>query len=381
VSIGVYVTDTTGQAFWAGLVAAATFVPTAFLGPVGGALADRYERKKLLLASTTGSTLFAAILCVLFIAGDPAPALVTLIVFFAGCSWAIGFPAYQTILPELVPRDELAGAMGLSSAQWNLGRVIGPAIAGVVLTNFGVAWALGINTLSFLAPLIVVAGLTLPRPERHDGSSLLHSMREGWRYATSEPGLRVILVGFCGALIFVAPFIALVPAVAVKVFDAPERGTSLLITAQGVGAVAMGIAIGGLGNRFGLRRVFTGCLALLVPAVVAYAYAPTLVWAAAGIAVVGFLYLGVISSVMTMAQLRSPDRLRGRVLSINNVALGLLYPLSATVQGRIADNVGLRATAGGAALTLGVGLLLARLLRHGATAVLDDPAGDVTTAG
>lgn len=380
VAVGVYVTETTGKALWAGLVAAAAFVPTGLLGPVGGALADRFDRRRLLIASTTGSTVLAGTLCALFVRGDPSPAAVTLIVLLAGCAWALGFPSYQALLPNLVPREEITGAMGLSSAQWNLGRVIGPAIAGLVLTNFGVPWALAINTLSFLAPLIVIATLTLPVPEPHDGTSLLRSMQEGWRYATGEPGLRVMLVRFCGALVCIAPFIALVPAMAVKVFDAPERGTSMLITAQGVGAVAMGVAIGGLGERYGLRRVFTGCLTLVCPAVVLYASAPTLWLAALGIAVVGFLYLGIVSSAMTLAQLRTPDRLRGRVLSINNVALGLLYPIGATVQGRVADSIGLRATAAGAALLLAGVLLVARFVRSNATAVLDEPAAAIAAA-
>ena len=379
VAVGVYVTETTGQALWAGLVAAAAFVPTGLLGPVGGALADRFDRRRLLLASTTGSTVIAGTLCLLFVRGDPSPAAVTLLVLLAGCSWALGFPSYQAMLPNLVPREEITGAMGLSSAQWNLGRVIGPAIAGLVLTNFGVSWALAVNTLSFLAPLVVIATLRLPAPEPHDGTSLLRSMREGWRYATREPGLRVMLLAFCGALVCVAPFIALVPAVAVKVFDAPERGTALLITAQGVGAVAMGLAIGGLGERYGLRRVFTGCLVLVCPAVIAYAFAPTLWLAALGIGVVGFLYLGIVSSAMTLAQLRTPDRLRGRVLSVNNVALGLLYPIGSTIQGRVADSIGLRATAAGAAALLGVALVAVRLVRSGVADVLDEPA--VAVAG
>ncbi|MEN9595034.1 MAG: hypothetical protein RLY23_1517, partial [Actinomycetota bacterium] len=157
VGVGILVTETTGQATWTGVVAAAGFVPAAVLGPVGGALADRLERKKLLMITTTIQTLLAALLTTLAATGAPSPLVVTLIVFASGCASAIGFPTYQSVLPDLVPPEDLVGAIALSSAQWNLGRVIGPALAGIVIGFGGYAWAFSINTISFAAVFVAIA--------------------------------------------------------------------------------------------------------------------------------------------------------------------------------------------------------------------------------
>jgi MFS family permease len=373
VGVGILVTTTTNRAGWTGLVAAAAFVPSAFLGPVGGALADRLPRRRVLLTTTTVQTVLAATLTLLAATDTAQPGVVALIVFAAGCAMALGFPAYMALLPDLVPRDDLPGAMALSSAQWNLGRVIGPALAGVVIGFGGYEWAFGINALSFLAVIAVVVSLRLPPPVPVQEASILASIRAGARFASKDPGLRAVIAYMALNSFLAAPFIALVPAVALKVFDNGDFGTALLVTAQGIGAVAMGLSLGPLFARFGGRRVLLGVLFGLPIALVAYAAAPNLAVGVVTIFVVGFLYLGALSSFTTIAQLRAPTELRGRVLSLLMVLLGTLYPLGSVVQGAIADRVGLRATTAAAGLVMGAALLAARLLRPEVTRALDEP--------
>jgi MFS family permease len=375
VGVGILVTTTTNRAGWTGLVAAAAFVPSAFLGPVGGALADRLPRRRVLLTTTAVQTVLAATLTLLAATDTAQPGVVALIVFAAGCAMALGFPAYMALLPDLVPRDDLPGAMALSSAQWNLGRVIGPALAGVVIGLGGYEWAFGINALSFLAVIAVVVSLRLPPPVPVQEASIFASIRAGARFARTDPGLRVVIAYMALNSFLAAPFIALVPAVALKVFDNGDFGTSLLVTAQGIGAVAMGLSLGPLFARFGGRRVLLGVLFGLPIALVAYAAAPTLAVGVVTIFVVGFLYLGALSSFTTIAQLRAPAELRGRVLSLLMVLLGTLYPLGSVVQGAVADRVGLRVTTAAAGLIMGAALLAARLLRPEVTRALDEPVG------
>lgn len=374
VSVGAYVTAATDSALWAGLVAAAAFLPTGLLGPVGGAMADRYDRRHILLCTNALNLAVAATLTVLFVGGEPSPGLVTSLVLVAGLSFALGFPSYQALLPDLVPREDLMGAIGLSSSQWNLGRVIGPALAGLVLTTGGVAWALGVNTVTFLAPMAVLLWLKLPKRLPHDGVALLRAIGDGARFAWREPGIRVALQLMFVNTLLIAPFIGLVPAMATKEFGLPDRGTAILVTAQGVGAVLAGLAVGPLGARYGVRRVLLGSLAGLPACTLLYAVAPTLALSALAIVALGGFYLAALSSFMTIAQLRAPDNLRGRVLSLNSVLLGLLYPLGLLVQGFLADQIGLRPTLAGAALLLAGVLLLGRVLRPDATRALDDDA-------
>src|SRR5581483_7979137 len=260
VAVGILVTTSTGQAGWAGLVAAAGFVPQAVVGPFGGALADRLPRRRLLLTTTTIQTVLAGTLCLLAAIDEASPGRVTLIVLAAGCAQAAGFPSYQAILPDLVPRDELPAAVALGSAQWNLGRVIGPALAGIVIGLGGFEWAFAINTVSFLAVIAAIAPLQLPPPPHASGESIPRAIRNGARFALTEPGIRSVIGYLAMNSLLAAPFIALVPAFALEVFHSGESGTAMLVTAQGLGAVTMALLLGNAIARFGHRRLLRGVL-------------------------------------------------------------------------------------------------------------------------
>ena len=131
----------TGQPAWTGLVAAAGSLPIGLLAPIGGALADRFDRRRWLIATTLAEMSFATMLAVLAAVGVDRPAVLVLFSFLGGASGAIGFPAYQAMVPDLVPADDLLGAVSLSSAQFNLGRVVGPALAGLALLSHDYRWS------------------------------------------------------------------------------------------------------------------------------------------------------------------------------------------------------------------------------------------------
>jgi MFS family permease len=373
VAVGILVTKATGQVSWTGLVAAAGFVPMALLGPVGGALADRVPRRPLLITMSTVQATFAGVLTLLAAIGAAEPWAVTLIVFISGCAGALAFPAYQSLMPDLVPRDELASAVALGAAQWNLGRVIGPLLAGVVIAFGGFEMAFAVNTVSFLAVIAAIAPLRLPPPTPKEGESIASAIRDGARFSVREPGIRAVMTYLALNSLLAAPFIALVPAVAFKLFDDGSSGTAALVTAQGAGAVLMAVSLGGLSYRFGHRRVLLSAVGVLPVTLILYALAPSLPLAVVAIFFVGAAYLGCLSSFTTVAQLRAPDALRGRVMSALMVLLGILYPLGSIIQGTLADEIGLRATTTGAAVLLGVALLVIRVARPDFDAEVRDP--------
>ena len=176
--------------------------------------------------------------------------------------------------------------------------------------------------------VFVLTTIRIPPPTPPpEGETLWRSMAVGARFVRADRGLRVSVAAMCINTLLAAPFIALVPAMAEKVFDAGPRGTSILVTAQGIGAVSMGIALGALTTAFGIRRVVSAMLVLLPPSLVVYAYAPALPFSALALLFVGAFYLGALSSFFTISQLRAPANLRGRVLAVNNIILGSLYPL------------------------------------------------------
>jgi len=345
VAVGALVTEATGKSTWTGIVAAAAFIPIGIFAPVGGALADRVDRRRYFIGTTIGETLFAALLAIAVATGNAEPWLVTVIVFCGGVLTALGFPAYQAIIPELVPKEELLAAMSLGSAQFNMGRVVGPALAGVAILAGSYSLVFALNAASFGAVIIaLLLSRFAERPHEPEKTKLRSQIVAGFRGAMAEPGCRlaIILIGITALLI--SPFIALIPAVAINVLHKGARGTSVLVTAQGIGAVAGALALTPLANRFGRRQVMVADLALVLPAtIVLYAAAPTLWTAAAALVAVGAAYIGVLSGLMTVVQLRAPDYLRARILSLYMVALGVVYPIGAVIQGKLGDEFGLEA--------------------------------------
>jgi MFS family permease len=382
VAIGVYVTQATGQAAWTGTVAALTYAPTVLLGPFGGALADRFDRRRFLVAVTLFQALLAGTLTLLAAGDRLSVGAVATIVLLAGCAFAVAMPAVQAMTPDLVGPEDLLGAMSLGAAQFNLGRVVGPALAGLVIAAGGLAWAFGLNTVSFGAVLVALAMVRIPplAPRAPGRTRVLRTIADGVVAARRDPGIRTALLLLLATTFLVSPFIGLVPAVAIKVFGRGATGTSALVTAQGVGAVCSALAAGPLAGMLGRRRLLVAALLLVGPVAAAYGLAPAFPLAVAGIAVLGFVYLAVLSGTSTVCQVRAPRELRARMASLFMLGVGGGHALGLVVQGWLGDRVGLPAvTATTGLLLLGI-VLAVRLLRPDLLAAMDDPAAEPAAA-
>jgi MFS family permease len=374
VAVGSLVASSTGEAGWTGFVTAAGFLPMGLLGPVGGAFADRFDRRMMLIVMTAAQMAAAVGLTVLAATGNATPPAVALLVFIAGCVAGIGFPAYAAMLPDLVPAEDLLAAMTLSQAQWNLGRVVGPLLAGLAVSLGSYTTAFALNAASFAAMLVALRLLHLEsRARQPDDADLLTRIVVGARGAWAEPGVRsaIIMISVIG--LTASPFIALIPAMAEVRFDGNTTLTSWFITAQGVGAVLAAFVLPVMADRFGRYRMLLLSLVLLPGALVLYGAAPTPAWAIAALVLVGFTYMCVFSGVGTVAQLRAPAELRGRVLSFYFLALGTLYPIGTMIQGPIADRIGLGTMTALSGVALLGALVLIRLLLPERVTALDDP--------
>lgn len=363
-AIAVLVTAETHQALWTGLIAAAGFVPSGLLSPLGGVWADRVDRRYWLLATTVGETLFAGALVPLALTGSLTPWVAVAMVLGGQSCAALGFPAYSAMLPDLVGEEDLLAAVSLSSAQFNLGRIIGPALGGVALLAGSYALAFGANAVSFVAVMAALLLVRLPRrsPRPVDSPrSVRRELAEALVVVRRDPGCRAAVGLIAVVALLASPFIALVPAVALLHFHRGAGGASVLVTAQGVGAVAGAVLLVPVARRIGRRSEVLAALVLLPLVLAAYYLAPTLGLAAVGLVVVGGVYMAVLSGLNTTVQLRAPREARARVLGLYMVALGTLYPIGALVQGALADAIGIRVTAiGAAALLFGVLTYLVR---------------------
>ena len=358
-ALSYYVADTS-KASWSGIVAAAGFLPTALLSPFAGAWADRFNRRTIMICTNSASVVIAAAVALLVASDHATPALLALFSLAGGCTNAIGFPAFQATLPDLVPAKDLAAAIGLSSTQWNLGRIVGPSLAGLAIWLGGVPAALWSNAVSFVGVIIAVSIARIPRSPRTK-RPIVQAIRDGVAFATGNQAVRSMLPLMVAVTLITAPFIGFIAQMATKVFNTEQGGTSLLVTAQGVGAVIAGAAMGALTTRFGLRRTMVGAVSLLAPALIVYGSAPNIVVAAIALAVTGGAYMAALSSFSTVTQRTAPAELRGRAMAVNNFVLGSAYPLGLFIQGPLADHSSLRTVTVGSGIVFTLVVLVGRL--------------------
>jgi MFS family permease len=355
VAVGALVISDTGSATWAVLVAAGAFLPIGLLSPIGGALADRLPRRPVLAIGNLAAAATAALIAILVAGGHDNPGALVALVTLQGSASALIGPFQQAILPDLVPKEEFLAATSLNSAEWNLGRIVGPALAGVTVAAFGYPVAFVANAASFLA--VVVALLFVKfSPASGTRTSLRSSLREGFTAARQEPSCWAAIVTIAVVALLASPFIALVPVMAHHLTDGGARAvaqtTALLTTAQGAGAVLGALCLAPLAGHLGRGRLLGWNLAVLPAALVAYGAAQNRWQGVILLFVVGLVYLGVLSGLTTLVQLRAPAAYRGRVLSFFLVALGVAYPIGSLVQGPVIDWIGLGWTTAGTAALL-----------------------------
>ena len=357
VAVGALVISETGKATWAVLVAAGAFLPIGLVSPVGGALADRLPRRPVLALGNLAAAAAALGLAALVAAGQDHPGALVGLVTLQGTASALIGPFQQAILPDLVPPREFLAAVSLNSAQFNLGRIAGPVLAGATVAAYGYPVALVANAASFLA---VVGALGFVRLGRPSGApaGLVTSLRSGFAVARQETSCWSAITAITVVAFLASPFIALVPVMAEHLTRGGARAvaqtTALLTTAQGAGAVTGALCLAPLAARLGRGRVLGWSLALLPVLLAAYGASRTRWQGAATLFAVGLVYIGVLSGLSTLVQLHAPQDYRGRVLSFFLVALGVAYPVGALAQGPVIDRIGLGWTTAAAAGLLGL---------------------------
>jgi MFS family permease len=363
-ALGVYVTEVTGRAEWTGGIAALTYLPSFLLSPLAGALADRFDRRRWLMVCMGLQALLAGILTALAFSGRLSVPVVAIISFLNGCITSLAAPVYSALIAGLVPREHLHSALSLDSAQFNLGRIFGPALAAGVLAVGGIVWALLFNTLSFLAVLIALAWVrSVAHAASASAEGLWASIVHGVRVARGDAGIRLGLLGTLVVAALIAPFIGLVPVFAIQIFQGDATATSMLVTVQGAGAISAALIVGWLVERLGRRRLLEGALLLLGPVAAAYWLSPSLHFAAVAMFCLGSVYLVVLTGLSTVCKARAPKELLARVSSLFGTVLNIGYSAGIWLQGALADQVGLRLVTACAALLLLALVLALRALR------------------
>ncbi|MDO8478456.1 MAG: MFS transporter [Candidatus Rokubacteria bacterium] len=338
------VLELTGSPFKLGVISALQFGPMLFFSLLAGALADRVRKRRLLLLTQGALMLQALALAALDWTGQIQFWHVAVLAAFYGVANTLDLPARQSFVGELVGKGDLMNAIALNATVFNGARVVGPAVAGLLIARYGVAPAFLLNGLSFLGVLVALAAIRnegAPRPRA--AATLGQEILQGVRYAAATPLIGLILGLLLVVSLFVLNFNVLVPLVARDVLHEGARGFGLLMASLGLGAVAGALVLAAM-TRARPPLVLIVAAALVTAAGLLGLGAVRHFWvAAAALAVMGFAQIFFMASCNTTVQVTAPDHLRGRVMSLYAMVFVGVHPFGALLAGGMAEKWGVGA--------------------------------------
>jgi MFS family permease len=327
------------------LVQTAALLPLMLLALPAGVLADVFDRRWLLFTVQMYVLVVAGSLAVLTAAGLVTPVLMLVFTFLLGIGAAVQLPTWQTVLPDLVPRNQLGAATRLEMVGVNVGRSVGPAIAGVVIAVSGVATVFALNALSVI--FLAVALLRWRRPATVSPTGrerFASALRAGGRYVWHEPVVRRILLR---TVLFIAPgavLWALLPLIARQVLGLEAGAYGALFGALGVGAIVAALVMGRVRDHLSTNRLLAAAGVVFAAVLVAIVLVPNFVVGMILLVFAGMTWTAVISTLNAELQIFLPVWVRGRALAMYLVTFSGTQALASVVWGQVTDRVGVRTT-------------------------------------
>ncbi len=332
----------TNSPFMLGLVNFVANLPMLLLSLVGGVLADRTSRRQVLLITQITMMALVFTMAVLTFFNIINIWLVLLLAFSIGIVQAFNSPAFQSIMLDLVGKDDLMNAIALNSVQFNLTRIIGPSIAGVLISAIGVAACFFTNTLSYLAVIGALVLVKLPKVEpKANHRSILQEIQESLGYLKQHRELAALLGLSAAFSIFALPYMTLMPVFVTRVFHSGPEGYGLLLTAVGVGALIGSLIVASASNRMERRAPFMlGGTAVVIVGLVGFGLSSVLWVSMAILAVCGGAMVISNATLNSIVQANSPDELRGRIISIMMLCSMGMMPVGNLISGILAELMG-----------------------------------------
>jgi MFS family permease len=328
------------SAFYLGLDSFAGEVPILLFTLIGGVVADRRDRRHMMLISNVIQMTVAIVLATLVYTGAIQIWMVVTLSFISGCGQAFGGPAYQSLIPTLVGKDHLPNAVALNSIQFNLARVIGPIVAGVALASFGMVACFGLNGISFLFVIAAILSLRDVHVPPTATGSMVDQMKGGLRYVRDSRNLKAVtLLGFIGAFLGL-PLLTFLPVIVKDVFHEDVGFYSRLMTFSGAGAVTGAMIVAYIGKHRHIGKLMLIFLGLFGAAMAGFSLSTTPALSAAILFLAGALLVMCFSLTTSLAQLLAPAELRGRVVSIYMLAFRGGSPLGGLFSGWLVTQVG-----------------------------------------
>jgi MFS family permease len=338
---GYLIFELTRSPVFLGYVGFAAGIPSGLLMLFGGVIADRVNRRTLLIVAQTFMMILALVLAALTFTGTVRPWHILVLAALLGTANAFDAPARQAFILEMVERDVLTNAIALNGAMFNLAAAIGPAVGGMIYAWAGPGWCFAINGFSFVAVIVALLLMRLkPREKPPRQGSALAEVKEGLRYAMGHPQIRALMIMVGLTSLFGAAYATLTPAWAVKILHGDARTNGWMQSARGVGAVCGTLVIASLGaSRLKGKMLMAGTFAFPVILTV-FAFIRVVPLALVALAGVGVAFISVWNLSNAFIQTLTPDELRGRVMSVFLLTFFGVMPIGALMAGALAQRIG-----------------------------------------
>lgn len=359
----VFVYDHTGSAFAVGVLNFATFLPVLLFSVFGGILSDRFDRRVIIVVTHVLSMMISLSLALLIAAGSATEVHVIVLAFVLQTSGTIAKPSLTAMLPALMPRAELTEAVGLNTLQFVSAQLVGPVIATVALATSGYAWAFGINAATFLGPIVAMAYLARRGLAGQGDSAQRAASRSSssvGSYIGTHRWIVSLLVGVIATSAILEVIRTTAPVLVTERLGAPSSATGLIIAAQSLGSVCGLLAFVPLRRSGRSRSIATVGLLLQGAGLIALSQATTMLIAAVGVAAIGMGFSLCFPVVTGVLQTEIPDALRGRIMSIHQMAHLGNRPFAALAAGAIVATFGVPVASLAALVLVPVGLLATR---------------------
>src|SRR5215469_3793161 len=354
----------TGSSLLLGTVSFAGQIPVLLMAPVAGLVADRLNRRKVVIATQVSSMVLAFILSFLTLSKRVTVGQVIVLALLMGVVNAFDIPARQSFLVEMVGRQDLMNAIALNSSMFNAARIIGPSIAGLLVASVGEGWCFFANAVSYFA---VIAGLLMmrvpPRPISREKASPFEHIAEGFRFVRSTVPIRSLLL-LIGLVSLVAmPYAVLMPVFAARILHGNARTLGILMGAAGVGALSGALILASRTGLKGLSKWVAFSCTGFGAALILFSLSHWYLISVAMLVPVGFCMMVQMASSNTLIQAMVPDRLRGRTMAVYSMMFMGMAPLGSLLAGELGSRIGAQWTValGGAGAVIG-GIIFARQL-------------------
>ena len=359
----------TGSGLLLGSVGFASQIPVFLVAPIGGITADRMNRQRVVIATQVASMILAFILAALTLTHRITVAEIFVLAALLGVVNAFDIPGRQSFLVDMVGREDLMNAIALNSSMFNAARVIGPAVAGVLVARLGEGWCFFVNGVSYIAVIIGLLLMKVSSPPRAIGSSPLEHIKEGFRFVNDAAPIRALLLLLGVVSATGMPYVVLMPIFADKILHSGGQELASLIGSHDLGAVRLGILMGAAGvgallgaltlaarsGVKGLSRWVATCCAGFGVSLMLFSFSKSFWLSVILLLPVGYFVMLQMASSNTLIQVMVPDALRGRTMALYSMMFMGMGPIGALLGGALSDRLGapLTVAIGGFASVIG----------------------------